>query len=425
MAPKHYDILILGESLAAQIAAVLLARSGHRVLVLQGPEDTSLRLPSIPLSRHLEGVLELLGGRSCLVAAAPFQIITSRSRLTFHGNAPLLDELRRELPNDSDRVAALLMELREIGERLENILWDAGGLPLTGMRGRLQFFWQRMRHRLAANPLHRPLDDRITHCGNNSTAEALRTLFAGLALCPTDRLSVAEGALLWRSYGEERGVSVSALTELLEHRFEQFHGEAAPAEDLQSLNFATQRPVEVLFTNGQRCTANSLLLGNRTMIDLLPPALQPPNPAASAPVPARAKIHGRISPLLAPSILIGGEPTLRVALCRSPDKGDCQVSAEAAPASAPLTPADFNRRIAALIPFTDLQFEPALPAAPSRQTSVRETRGGAFPGAAQAISVGSNLYICNGSMVLPSLGTAGEVLIGTTLANHLRHPEKG
>jgi len=425
MAEKHYDILLLGESLAAQIAAVLLARSGRRVLLLQEPDASAPRLSWIPVSRHLEGVLDLLGGRSCLISPAPFQVITSRSRLTFHGNAPLHGELRREFPTVSDRVAALLKELREIGESLESALWEAGGLPLTGMKSRLRFCWQRVRHRLGARALYRPLGDRIARCEDVTAAHALRTLFAGLALCPSEQLTVAEGALLWRSFGEGRGVSVSALAELLEHRFEQFHGETAPAATLQSLKLGKQRPAELVFNNGRCCTADSILLGNRAMASLLPPTMQPTIPTESAPAPVRGKVLGRLSPVLAPNILLGEEPALRLALIRTPDSDCCQFSAEAAAATPALTTDDLYRRLAALIPFTDLQFAPGPSQATCRQTSVRETKGKAFPGATQDISAGPALYICSGRMVLPSLGATGEVLTGVTLAKQLERPSKG
>ena len=131
---------------------------------------------------------------------------------------------------------------------------------------------QSLRHKLAGNVLRRPLGERIARCATAQARDALETLFAGLALSPGARLSSAEGALLWRCFSEERGVSTSALAELLEHRFEQFHGETAQSKTLHSLNHGGQRLSEAVFANGQRCTAETVLLGSRGMVSLLPPA---------------------------------------------------------------------------------------------------------------------------------------------------------
>lgn len=414
----HYDVIILGESLASRIAAVLLAKSGRRVLAVGSSPATHSCPAWIPVSLHLERLLELLGGRSCLVSAPPFQVLSGPVRLTLHGVSALVDELRREFPADSSRVERLLRELEDVGDCLETALWECGGLPLTGWASRWRFLCRRLRKGLTAASLTRPLASRLRAGNTAQTAQALAALFSGLALCPIEHLSVAEGALLWRSFGDSRGISAGALNALLMHRFEQFHGEQAQLVDLQNVQTGDGRLREATFKNGRRCSAGVVLLGSPAASPLLPLEFS----AAEAAAPVEALVtDGAVSPLLAQVVILDGAPPLRLTLVPDPAGGPCRLICRAAAPTSDTVGAQFEERLAALFPFTTLRFEPriAIQAGPAEQSTGRSRRLNAFPGAARALLAGKQLLHCCGEQVLPGLGATGEIMVGVSVANHL------
>lgn len=419
----HYDIIILGESLAARIAAVMLAKSGRRVLAVGSPPGTPPGPAWIPVSLHLERLLELLGGRSCLVPATPFQVLSGPVRLTLHGVSALLDELRREFPADSAQVENLLRELEDVGNRLETALWESGGLPLTGWASRWRFMCKRLRKGLTAGSLTRPLANRLRAGNSPQTAQALAALFSGLALCPIEHLSVAEGALLWRSFGDSRGISAGALNALLMHRYEQFNGEQAHLVDLQNVQFADSRLREAVFKNGRRCTAEVFLLGSSDARALLPLELSADEAAAPSAAPFEALIaDGAISPLLAPVVILDGAPPLRLTLVPDSAGSRCRVICQAAAPAYNSADAQPAERLSELFPFATLRFEPrpGMPSGPAAQNVDRSRRQKAFPGATSSVIAGKNLLYCCGERVLPGLGATGEIMVGVSVVNHLQ-----
>ncbi len=117
---QHYDVIVLGEGLAARIAALLLARGGCRVLAFRNPTTPSAVTPAwfFP-SLFLERLLENLGGRSCYTPVAPFQVLTSKTRLEFLGRESMEGELQREFPCENGGISAVLGLLQKLGSRLE------------------------------------------------------------------------------------------------------------------------------------------------------------------------------------------------------------------------------------------------------------------------------------------------------------------
>lgn len=419
----HYDVIILGESLAARIAAVLLAKSGRRVLAVGSPPGTPPGPAWIPVSLHLERLLELLGGRSCLVSATPFQVLSGSVRLTLHGISALLDELRREFPADSARVENLLRELEDVGNRLETALWESGGLPLTGWASRWRFTCKRLRMGLTAGSLTRPLANRLQAGNSAQTAQALATLFSGLALSPIEHLSVAEGALLWRSFGDSRGISAGALNALLIHRFEQFHGEQAQLVDLQNVQATDSRLCEAAFKNGLRCTAGVFLLGSPDARALLPVEFS----AGEAAAPFEALItDGAISPLLTQVVILDGAPPLRLTLVPDPAGGQCRLICRAAAPTNDTVGARFEERLSALFPFATLRFEPQADVTSELrvQNADRPGRQKAFPGATHSLFAAERLLYCCGELLLPALGATGEIMVGVSVANHLQRQKQ-
>ena len=70
---KHYDIAIVGSSLAAQISAALLVKQGGRVLFLS---ETRMKAPTwFHSSLFLEKILGVLGGRFLEGAARQPELI--------------------------------------------------------------------------------------------------------------------------------------------------------------------------------------------------------------------------------------------------------------------------------------------------------------------------------------------------------------
>lgn len=426
MSQKHYDVIILGESLTSRVAGVLLARAGRRVLVV-GASPGSIPMPAwLPVSLHLERLLETLGGRSCLASPSPFQVLSGDVRLTIHGSSTLDDELRREFVADSNRVGNLLKELEDVGNRLGNALWECGGLPLTGLASRWRFIHARLRRGLTRGRLSRPLAGKLKGFSSPQTSRALAALFSGLSLTPVDRLSAAEGALLWRSFGGGRGISVSALVELLMHRFEQFHGEHTDLATLQSLQTSENSLGAVVFKDGRRCTADVFLLGSLESAARLPDGMQAGPVAASPPALFEGRIdEGRISPLLAHGVILDGSPTLRLTLMPAPDGSTCRLVCEPATSSGVVSSAELVQRLTPLFPFTTLRFDPGADLEPPLrpQVDIRSRRRG-FPGAVSTLAAGRNLLHCCGEQVLPSLGATGEILVGVSVANHLKREKR-
>jgi len=415
---SHYDVIILGESLASRIAAVLLAKAGRRVLTVDVPLATPQSPAWIPVSLHLERLLDLLGGRFCLIPATPFQILSEPVRLTFHGVTARLDELHREFPKDSQQVQSLFHELEDIGTRLETALWECGGMPLTGCASRWRFFYRRLLKGLTRRKLFRPLASNLKAGVSAQTAQALAALFSGLSLCSIEDLTVAEGALLWRSFSDNRGLSTIALNTLLARRFEQFNGESIRLDGLKSLQSANGRPHELVLTSGHHCSASVFLLGNQVASSLLPAELLPDD-LTPAPSPLRFMINnGAASPLLAPVVILDGSPTLRLTQTSDTATGQSHIICQAAAPASAISTNHYQERLAALLPFATLCLEPPADREPATATSARRKR--AFPGAVRSLVVEKNLLCCCGEQVLPSLGAVGEAMVGVGIFNHLQ-----
>jgi hypothetical protein len=423
----HYDVIILGESLASRIAAVLLAKAGRRVL-FAGLPATSPCPTWIPTSLLLERLLEMLGDRSCLVSAPPFQVLSGQVRLTLHGISALHDELDREFPADSIRVQQLLRELDNIGKRLETALWESEGLPLTGWASRWQFMRKRLLKGLTRRSLAHPLADKLKAGNSAQTVQALSALFSGLALRPIDHLSVAEGALLWRGFGDNQGISAIDLNALLTHLFEQFHGEQVSLADLKSVQATDRRLREAVFISDRRCTAEVFLLGSRDAIGILPGEFRAGETAGTPPLTIEARItDGTISPLLAQVVILAGSPPLRLTLVPDAASSRCRVICQASvPANDTSGAPQLEGRLSELFPFATLRFEPraGMPSGPAAGNGDRSRRQKAFPGATSSLIAGKHLLYCCGEQVLPGLGATGEIMVGVSVVNHLQRQKR-
>lgn len=422
MAKFHYDVIVLGESLASRIAAVLLAKAGRRVLSVQLPATAPTRPVWIPVNLHFERLLDLLGGRSCLVPAIPFQVLSNNVRLTLHGVNDLLDELRREFPNDSEKVKSLLTELENLGERLENMLWEGGELPLTGWKSRWRFLYKTRMKGLSRRRLYQPLAGRLQETLSPRTVQVLSTLFSGLSLCPIEELTVAEGALLWHSFGDNRGISMVALNTLLTRRLEQFQGETAQLSRPEAVSFTNNRIEELLLDDGRRCSANCFLIGSAAASALLPPSQGSGKVHPSAALCRYRIVDGAVSPLLTPIVLLGGEPTMRLTLSADSTARPSRIICQSISSALEFPSAHDHKRLSALFPFAALTLEPSTDQ--QRQADSAICRLKIFPGAIRSLMVGKNLFWCCGEQVLPSLDAIGETMVAVTIVNHLQRQKQ-
>jgi hypothetical protein len=414
---RHYDAIILGGSLSARIAATLLAKEGCRVLTFREPSDPCPRW--LYSSLHLDRLLKSLGGRACVISPMPFQVLTTETRLSFHGPDTLEEELRREFPASCDRVHSLLQKLQTLGEHLEKILWESGGLPLPGVSNRLRFALKRLQGKLAPSTLIQPLRKLMIGLEEDPAWQAIAALFSGLSLTPLDKLSAAEGALLWNNACRTNGVSLSGLEELLHHRYQQFHGEWEELTNLGALEYEFKRLTGIALKKGGKCTAGYFLVGSPATRIFLPKSL---NGAISSPPPIlqyiTSPLNGMVSPLLAPGVILGGDPPLRLQFTAAENGTFCTL--DCAAANVGTSEKDIRRRLAPVLPFATFQLEGPFTTEPFQDqkpgfTSSRKM----FLGASNPLKLKGNVLLCYAAGILPSLGTTGEVLVGITVAKYV------
>ena len=191
---KHYDIAIVGGSLAAQVTAALLVKQGGRVLFLS---ETGMKDPTwFHSSLFLEKTLGMLGGRSCFMAQRPIQIFSEKSRLTVSNDISLDQELQREFGASGPAINGWLAGLQEQGQRLEELFWENGGLPWPSFKAKARFKLLCVRSRLNLSVLERPITDQLSGFADQEK-KFLTDLLQGLSLIPVENLSTARAALLW------------------------------------------------------------------------------------------------------------------------------------------------------------------------------------------------------------------------------------
>ncbi len=414
MHQHHYDIIVLGESLASRLAATLLAKAGKKVLTFSlHPPPFS---PWLFNSVHLDQILDQLGGRNCLTSARKLQIITRLSRVELHGNQPLGEELRREFASCHIQVEVLLETLEAQGHRLESQLLTNGGLPLFDLAGRLRFRKKLLLSRYGFHSLLKPLSSLFNVITNPAARTFLEALFCGLAMAPLDRLTIAEGALLWSSACQPQGISRSALDDLLLRRYEQFHGGREPLDTIQTID----NNGLIQLKNAWSCSAETLVVGCPTAVSYLPESEQklfrchtPPSRWKTSPI-----LTG-MSPILAPRIILAEPQPLRITLTSTPTGtvGTAETQAKT------LSEEELRSQLAEILPFASFGLSP-LPPPEATADEVRWPRSSAFPGTTQRLKLKKNLLFCNGAGAVPHLGSTGEVMTGVALARYLLRTAK-
>lgn len=412
MSQKNYDIIIIGESLASRLAAVRLAKQGYRILTFRPGEFAPPKW--LFSSLHLENLLESLDGKSCFTPAAPFQVFTPQVRIEVNGRMPLEEELRRELPGAHEPVGMLLAQLAAGGKRLETMLQKNGRALLTPA-SRALLKMRRLISRTGLGPLDRPLRAHLDASISDSQArQALETLFGGMALTPADELTVAEAALLWHCATRPSGISVSGLDDLLEHRYEQFHGETESIEAIKNIDGDKRKLDGIVLKHGGRCAATCYLLADGTALDLLPGEKRFAD-ATGVQRRIAAPLDDQLSPLLARRVLVAGEPPLRLAIGKRDGDTACIIDRRSEPLQAGDPEKYLRQRLTEVFPFAEYDVEEAA-TAEVPHVAARSRR---LLGLAEAPRLNRNAWICSGARLLPALGACGETLLGEALALEL------
>lgn len=415
MSTSHFDILVLGSSPAARMAAALCAKGGRKVLLL----DSKQLPPPAPwchASLHLERLLETLGGRACLRSTPAFQIHAGNTRLTLHGRQSLAAELLRECRQEQSQILRLLETLQRQGKQLEELLLRCHGLPLTGLGSRMRFRWQLLRRGRFPGHLRKPLSQTLSPL-ETTARSALHTLFSGLALTSATELTTAEAALLWHCASGIEALHWEPFNELLNKRFEQFHGKTESAIALKQIKRRSDRRFEFSLKGHPAATATWLLLGDAQIADKLPTDLVALNsePALQQRFTTMFS-HGQPSALLAPGVLLDQPRGLRLTLPSGPGE-PLRIEAGNSPAT---DSAQLLSRVESALPFTELAFVTTAKD-PSLQVkgTASKARRQAFPGARSSVDLAPGLLRCDGQSLLPHLGFPGEAILATTVANHL------
>lgn len=410
MSIKHYDIAIIGGSLAARIAAALLAKQGSKVLFLRNHEA---RAPSwFHSSIFLEKLLGVLGGRSCFVAQRPIQVISEKSRLTLCNDIPLDDELTREFGTSGPAVSQWLSELHIRGVQLEELFWENGGLAWPSFKATASFKLLCMRRRINLSELEQPISQKLDQIPASARL-FITDLLQGLSLLKISELSYARAAILWTQALRPENLKEPDFSLMLSKRFEQFHGAKAQLDDLQALDFDGTRWVGGHFKSGGRFTAKNFLLGDKRWIDLFSAGKTTLAHLPQAPVARRTSdLSGQLSSLLETRILCGGDLPMRLAI--EEDGHELHGLVLSAPEA---TATEIRQQLEPVLPFAQYQLTEENPSDPAVVQTTEDTRS--IQLAKLPIRVGSNLYWADRTALFPEMGAAGAALLAWTIAGHL------
>ncbi len=410
MSTKHYDIGIIGGSLAACIAAALLAKQGSKVLFLRHSEATTSAW--FHSSLFLEKLLGTLGGGACFVVQQPIQVLSRNARITICQDVLLGKELLREFGKAGSSVAGWLDRLAYQGDQLEMVLWENGGLPWPSLKTTARFKLLCIRRKINWQELHAPVTKSMGQLPQSAQA-FVTDLLQGLALKQINELSRAQAALLWAQTIRPENLKEPDFSALLSKRFDQFHGVTAPLENLSQLDFDGSCWTGGSFNDGGQFSANTFLLGDTSLIDRFTAgrvADLPASPALSN--YSTSSLTGKLSPLLASRVICGGDIPLRLSI-EQDGAHTCALV---------MCGGSFNGQQ------LRCQLEPVLPFAKFELSEVNgqfspRTGATSISQAQQLTSlplrIGTNLFCADSSGMLPEMGAAGAALLGWTLAENL------
>ena len=405
MNQQYFDVVVIGESLAGRIAAALLARSGLRLLTLRSARPITGCAWGFS-SLLLEKVLDQLDGRTVLNKPQTLQFLDREIRIELNGRNSFGDEIRREFPRGAAQILRTSEALATLGEELAELCWDSGGLPLGGLTSRWGFFWRSLRHGLTNGRLRVPLAKHLTKLGVADAAALFGALLPALALVPPERLSVGEAALLWHAASRPESVSLPGLEQLLNRRYQQFHGGEEDLAILDSVTPGSRQPYRLQLKGQRQIAAGCLIVADPAMTGYLPEAWRSSAPAQPLPG-AVLQLTGEVSPVLSEQVVLAGQPPLRLAF--SGAEKERRVVVEAAGA---ISAAELTERLHRLCPFAGLNGEPLT-------GSVAATQPSGLSTAIARAAGGPGLFYCSAT-VLPALGCTGEALTALSVATAIR-----
>lgn len=408
MSSKQYDIAIIGGSLSARIAAALLAKQGSKVLFIR---ESEARAPAwFHSSFFLEKLLGVLGGRSCFVAQRPIQVFSEKSRLTLCNDTPVEEELTREFGASGSAVSQWLAELNNQGIRLEELLWENGGLPWPSFNASARFKLLCLRRRMNLSELEQPVTQKLDQVPAPARV-FLTDLLQGLSLAKIQELTYAKAAMLWAQALRPENLKEPDFSVLLNKRFEQFHGAKAQLDDLEALDFDGSNWTGGHFKSGGRFAAKTFLLGDKSCIDLFKAGNTAMGLLPSTPVARKTSdLSGQVSSLLETRVICGGKLPVRIAIEEHEDelRGLILSTSEA-------TSGDIRRQLEAVLPFAQYQLTEMNSAVSQPVEGAQSMRLANLP-----IHLGTNLYCADKTALLPDMGAAGAALLAWTIAKNLR-----
>lgn len=415
MSSKHYDIAIIGGSLSARITATLLAKQGSRVLFLRNREA---KAPAwFHSSLFLEKLLGVLGGRSCFVAQRTIQVVSEKARVSLNSDTSIEEELCREFGDTGKTVSLWLEELQRQGANLEEFLWENGGLPWPTLKATARLKLLSLRRRINWQDLELPVSKAIEHFPA-PVITFLEDLLQGLASTTLTKISYARAAMLWAQALRPENLKEPDFSNMLNKRFEQFHGAKSQLDNLESLDYNGSKWVGGKFKSGGHFTADNFLLGDKQWLDKFSTVQSDRLPLPEHPVVYRTSdLSGQISPLLATRIICGGKLPLRMAIEEHEEelRGLILCSPEA-------TESLVRTQMEKILPFAKYRLAEETAAPESKKTRAEVQMQ---PLAGLAIKIDKNLYCADRTALLPEMGAAGAALLGWTIAENLgNHGDK-
>jgi hypothetical protein len=410
MNSKHYDIVIIGGSVAARIAAALLVKQGNRVLFLRNHEA---KAPAwFHSSLFLEKLLGVLGGRACFVAQQPIQVISEKARVTLSSDVQLEDELSREFGDDGEAVSQWLEDLRLQGIKLEEFFWESGGLPWPSLKAKGHLKLHSLKRRINWQELEAPVSLSIERF-SEAAKGFLTDLLQGLSSNRITQLSYSRAAMLWAQTLRPENLKEPDFSEMLNKRFEQFHGAKGQLDDLKSLDYNGSKWTGGQFKSGGFFTADNFLLGDKQWIDKFTPLETNRLPLPEPPSVYRtSNLAGQLSPLLARRIICGGERPMRMAIEEHEEELHGLIVSDARSSESLV-----RLQMEAILPFAKYRFsEDSMPLA-AETNDIADCA--VKPLTNLPIRIDKNLYCADRTVLLPEMGAAGAALLGWTLAENL------
>jgi glycine/D-amino acid oxidase-like deaminating enzyme len=411
MNSKHYDVAIIGESLAARIAAALLAKSGIRVLLLSQREPSSSTWGHSSL--FLEKILGILGGRDCFVAQQQIQVLTCKARITLSNDIPLDGELKREFGESSGSATAhWLQQLQALGNQLEDFFWENGGLPWPTFKAGARFRLLCLRHKVNLKQLDKPITQTLEQLPRCATG-FISDLLQGLAMVRIEQLSRNRAALVWAQAMRPENLKQADFCQLLNKRFDQFHGLRAPLDELESLEYNGSRCTGGKFKGGPQFTATYFLIGDTEWFDRFAPGkIEKPARSTRLTRLMTSNLHGHLSPLLATRIICGGDVPLRLAI---EQQGDQLIGQVVSAGESDQT--QLRKQLEPVLPFVRYQFS-------ETSGQIDQQNGRLLLSQPQQLTrlplqLGANLYCADNDLLLAEMGSGGAALLGWTLAEKL------